>query len=321
MQRSRSTGHRPESAPVVPPLIIHNRIDNYYEDERPTLEDRYQLRTPVLYSPAKSSHSRSRSRHDSRRSSSNYSRDAWELERVRKELGKYKLEEQREAEEKRIKEELEYKRLREEKKAEEEKARLKKEHEKAVQEYKEKEAARIAKEKKEKEEREKEYKKRLEEDLRKAGLDEGRIAVVLKKDKMNEPGGRPTYTRMSRRHLSIETLNKFKIDYELDQVCKMTPVQREHANVWQDANYVLIKRWVPEWEQDFLWNHTRVLREKKVLMIEQPRHHHVREEREILLLEQPHHHRGRERLIEYDKKEHKRKASPSALLSFFAGGK
>jgi hypothetical protein len=116
---------------------------------------------------------------------------------------------------------LELKRLQEERKAEEEKARIKKESDAAIEKYKREQAEKEAKEKKEKEEREKEYQHRLEDDLRKSGMDERQIAVVLKKDKGVDPS-RPTYTRMSRRHLSIETLNRYRIDYEFDQV-RSTP--------------------------------------------------------------------------------------------------
>jgi len=59
------------------------------------------------------------------------------------------------------------------------------------------------------------------------GMDEQQIAVVMKKEQAVDPK-RPTYTRMSRRHLSIETLNKYRIDYEFDV----------------DPDYILIKRWV-----------------------------------------------------------------------------
>jgi hypothetical protein len=58
---------------------------------------------------------------------------------------------------------------------------------------------------------------------------------------------RPTWTRMSRRHVSIETLKRYRIDYEFDI----------------DPNYILIKRWVPEYEQDFLWAHTAEIRAKR----------------------------------------------------------
>ncbi|KAB8290003.1 hypothetical protein EYC80_010330 [Monilinia laxa] len=54
---------------------------------------------------------------------------------------------------------------------------------------------------------------------------------------------------MHLRHLSIEVLKNHKIDYVVD----------EH-----DSDYVLIKRWVPEYEQDFLWAATHALRKKDV---------------------------------------------------------
>jgi hypothetical protein len=58
---------------------------------------------------------------------------------------------------------------------------------------------------------------------------------------------RPTYTRMALRHLELETLDTYRIDYELDT----------------DPGFILVKRWVPEFEQDILWNHTKLLREKR----------------------------------------------------------
>jgi hypothetical protein len=69
-------------------------------------------------------------------------------------------------------------------------------------------------------EKEKEYKRRLEEDLRKLGLNDRQIAVVLNKDKAVD-ANRPTWTRMSRRRLSIETLNRYRIDYEFDPVSNL----------------------------------------------------------------------------------------------------
>jgi len=214
-----------------------------------------------------------------------------ELDKTRRELQAYKAEKEKEAEEKRMKKEMELQRLRDEKKADEEKRRLKKESDAAIEKYKLEEAEKAAKEKKEKEEREIEYQKRLQEDLRKSGMDERQISVVLKKDKGVDPN-RPTYTRMSRRHLSIETLNRYRVDYEFDQ----------------DPDYVLIKRWVPEYEQDFLWSHTREIRERRqpvMLSIEGKSHHHHSEpEFEFIR-----------------KKKHERKPSPSPLLTFLAGGK
>lgn len=198
---------------------------------------------------------------------------------------------EREKEEKRIKKEMELKRLRMEKEAEEEKERIKKETAAAIEKYKIEQAEKAAKEKKEKEEREKEYQIRLRDDLRRSGLDERQIDALLKKDKTADPS-RPTYTRMSRRHLSIETLNKYKIDYEFDV----------------DPDYVLIKRWVPEYEQDFLWSHTREIRERRqpvVLAIEGKKKHGETEFE----------------FVRTKKKHHERKPSPSPLVTFLAGGK
>ncbi|CZS89871.1 uncharacterized protein RCO7_02403 [Rhynchosporium graminicola] len=223
-------------------------------------------------------------------------KEDYELEKTKKELKEFKAAKEREAEEKRVKKELELQSLREEKKADEEKKRAKKEAEAAIEKYKIEEAEKAAKAKKEKAEREEEYQKRLQEDLRKSGMDERQIAVVLKKDKGIDLN-RPTYTRMSRRHLSIETLNRYRIDYEFDQ----------------DADYILIKRWVPEYEQDFLWSHTREIRERRqpvLLSIEgkKPHHHHHHGETEFELVRKKSH-------------SHSRKPSPSPLLTFLAGGK
>ncbi|KAF5555305.1 transcription factor Cys6 [Fusarium napiforme] len=63
---------------------------------------------------------------------------------------------------------------------------------------------------------------------------------------------RPVYTRMSRKHLSLETLRQYDVNYEFDA----------------DPNYVLIRRWVPEWEQDRMWKHTQLIREQRNMMLQ-----------------------------------------------------
>jgi hypothetical protein len=75
-------------------------------------------------------------------------------------------------------------------------------------------------------------------------MDERQIAAVLKKEKAVDPN-RPTYTRMSRRHLSIETLSRYRIDYEFDVVSNSQSNADTTTNKIQDPEYVLIKRWVP----------------------------------------------------------------------------
>ncbi|KAF4510479.1 hypothetical protein G6O67_002360 [Ophiocordyceps sinensis] len=172
-------------------------------------------------------------------------RDDADLQRAKRELDEIKGREARAEEERRIKKELDLKRLREEDEAAREKSRRDKEATEAVERYKLKEADRIACEEKQKYEYEKEYKRRLQEDLIKSGLDERAISAIVNKQKVPEtcpePAARPTYTRMARRHLSVETLRTFRVEYDIDS----------------DPEYVLIKRWVPEWEQDQFWKHTR----------------------------------------------------------------
>ncbi|KAK2026985.1 hypothetical protein LX32DRAFT_664906 [Colletotrichum zoysiae] len=220
----------------------------------------------------------------------------------------------------------EQERLAQEKKEEEERE---KEFQRRLQEERRKEQDRLAKEKREKEEREKEYQRRLQEDLIKSGLDEKAIAAILKKEKIPEhhshrpspnpanntalvAGSRPTYTRMARKHLSIETLRTYHVEWELDVVrndyLAIASGQYLLTHVVQDPDYVLIKRWVPEWEQDTLWRHTRSLREKRssklVLEIEDKKSHRHEPE------------------FEWVRKKSDRKRSKSpALLMYLAGAK
>ena len=62
-----------------------------------------------------------------------------------------------------------------------------------------------------------------------------------------------------------------------------------------------------EYEQDFLWNHTREIRERRqpvLVAIEGKKKHHGEPEFEFVR-----------------KKHHERRPSPSPLLTFLAGGK
>lgn len=162
-----------------------------------------------------------------------------ELERAKRELEDIRRREDRELEEKRIKKDLELKALEAQKKAQDEKDRRDKLEKETIERYKLKEAERIAKDKAEREENEREYKRRLQEDLLRSGVDEKDIKAILdkksvkpeKKDEKKQRtdinieigapvpvAQRPTYTRMARRHLSIETLNYYHIDFDYDQV-------------------------------------------------------------------------------------------------------
>ena len=75
---------------------------------------------------------------------------------------------------------------------------------------------------------------------------------------------RPIYTRMARRYLSLETLRFYNIDYEVEQVNVTHFVVMDSANVLKaDPDYILVKRWVPESEQNTLWDHTKQIRENR----------------------------------------------------------
>ncbi|PTB39744.1 uncharacterized protein TrAFT101_007480 [Trichoderma asperellum] len=231
--------------------------------------------------------------------------------------------------EKRIKKELELKRLKEEEEAAEEKRRRDALAHDAVEKYKKAEADRIAHEQKMREQNDKEYKRRLHDDLVKSGLDEHAIEAILSQKKVQKapapapapalPPAHPpahlpmvpalpapelhmerhTYTRMARRYLSIETLRTFNIDFEFDA----------------DPEYVLVKRWVPEWEQDQFWEHTKQVRERRTkttLMVEDRHSSHS-------------HHRSRSTELEIVRKkskhDRKRSKSPGPLLMYLAGAR
>jgi hypothetical protein len=223
--------------PVSPqPITINNVIENRqeYDDDEYYDDDRRHLPLAIPVRSRSRSRPRERDREREReRDPAFMTREDYELERTRKELERYKLQAQREEDEKLMKKELELKRLREEKRAEEEKKKKKEDEERAIREYKAKEAEKKEKERKEKEEREAEYKKRLEEDLRKSGIEDRQIAQILKKEKDDQANpNRPTYTRMARRYLSIETLNAFRIDYTLDTVRCRTLSSARNSNVF-----------------------------------------------------------------------------------------
>ncbi|KAI1336399.1 hypothetical protein F5Y15DRAFT_205864 [Xylariaceae sp. FL0016] len=252
-------------------------------------------------------------------------REERELREAKKELEEIREKKDRDDYERRLKQKLELERLKEEEKQLAEKKRRDKEAKEAVEKYKKEEAERLLKEKEEKEKREAEYRHKMQEQLLKSGLDEKEITAILagkkvkqekeKEDKERaqhqyqvpyqvpyqgqqlqyyEDKPRPTYTRMARRHLSLETLRVYNIDYVVDP----------------DPDYVLIKRWVAEPEQDILWRHTRTIREQRssgklYMAIEDKKHHghHLEPEFEWVR-----------------KKDRRRSRSPS-LLTYLAGGK
>jgi hypothetical protein len=160
----------------------------------------------------------------------------FELEQTRRELEEYQRKEAAEREADRMKKHMEFKRLKEERDKREREDIIEEERKRAVKEYEEKQAKKAAEEKKAKEERDRLFKIQMETDLRKAGMDETQIAIVMKKEgapdslKAIAPAPAPTYTRMSRRHLSIETLREYRIEYEFDQVSPSPKFNSEQTN-------------------------------------------------------------------------------------------
>lgn len=92
---------------------------------------------------------------------------------------------------------------------------------------------------------------------------------------------------------------------------KRTPITNPPRHQ-QEPGYVIIKRWVPEWEQTVLWEHTRRRRgDGKVMLEVEDRHHHHSHSR--------HHSTGYEFVRAKSKSRHRSK-SPG-LLMYLAGGR
>jgi hypothetical protein len=213
---SRDRSRERMSSPVVPqvaPVVINNRIYNEYSSDEEESHHRFQLSRP---------RHRSRSRSRSQSGAKELKEEA-DLRRAKEELDGIKRRQAQAEEEARIKKELELKRLKEEEREAEEQKRRDKAAEEAVNRYKKQEMERIRREKEEESLREKEFKHRLQGQLIQSGLDEAQIAAILKNEKVperKEEKPSPKYTRMARKHLSLETLRTFDVEYFVDdQVC------------------------------------------------------------------------------------------------------
>lgn len=138
------------------------------------------------------------------------------------------------------------------------------------------------------------------------------------------PPNSNTYTRMSRKHLSIEALRARAIEYELDKVCtchespsfpicpawsvtNMIPL-----SPLKNPDYIIIKRWVPAEEQKDLWTLTRVIRDDRekittTLTVQDRSRHHHRD-------------KSRDNLVLVRKTKRERSRSPSVLM-YLAGAR
>jgi hypothetical protein len=96
----------------------------------------------------------------------------------------------------------------------------------AIAAFKAKETERVENEKQEREAREAELQRLLKERLIASGLNEEQVKSIMRKEKIkkekeaehDDDNPQPTYTRMSLRHLAIETLLFYKLDFEMDPV-------------------------------------------------------------------------------------------------------
>ncbi|MCJ1468738.1 hypothetical protein MMC07_007368 [Pseudocyphellaria aurata] len=146
----------------------------------------------------------------------------------------------------------------------------------AIEEYNAKELEKAVKARKEKEENEKEFRERVKATFGKAGYSDESIERILEnkgKEGHKEPKkimdlSRPTYIKVHRKHLSPDTLDAYELPWDIDE---------------RDGNYIIIKRWIPEHEQDILFEHTRKLRESRPLRLTDTPHH-VKKEHDTLYL-------------------------------------
>ncbi|KAG5286900.1 hypothetical protein I7I50_11869 [Histoplasma capsulatum G186AR] len=158
--------------------------------------------------------------------------------------------------EKRIREKIETERTRkeaEEAERREYEAKLKKQ---AVDEYNRIEAEKKQKEKKDKEKADREFEERARATLAKSGYTDDQITAILKGEEKPKshahPAIKPTFIKVSSLHISPETLDFFHIPWEWDD---------------RDKEFILIKRWITDDEQEELFEHTKTLRHGQKLLI------------------------------------------------------
>ena len=78
---------------------------------------------------------------------------------------------------------------------------------------------------------------------------------------------KPVFTKMSRRHLSLKTLEAFRVDFYVDHVriaLSLASFSVELTVCMQvDTSYVIIRRFVPPQERQIWWDHTAMIRAQK----------------------------------------------------------
>ncbi|MCJ1284787.1 Actin-like protein 10 [Xylographa opegraphella] len=292
----------------------HHRVTYYREDE---------------YSDRERSRSRSRVR---RRTPSPYYERESEYEiaiRLRR-LDEMERKEEDERRKKRIEEELIVEAAKKEAAA---RARKKEEEElkkHAIEEYNKKQAEEKEKKKKAAEAADKEYRERMTKTLHANGYSDHEIEEILRKGDgkhhehvhehhSNEiiqvghgghgghghgpeivhvhdhamtvvPLNRPTHIKVNKKHLDIETLEFYQYPWHWDQAS--FPPLNFYLEI-DDPDFIIIRQWVPEHEQEMLFEHTRKRRETRLMIT---RTELKKEHNQLLLVR---------------KREHVRKKSPA----------
>ena len=95
-----------------------------------------------------------------------------------------------------------------------------------------------------------------------------RLEKLLKMDAPKPPKpsldlSRPTYIKVHRKHMDPETLDEYELPWEWMTVSPLHHLASDAADTsfQNDPDYILIKRWIPEHDQEILFEHTKKLRE------------------------------------------------------------
>ncbi|KAL8795228.1 MAG: hypothetical protein Q9195_002239 [Heterodermia aff. obscurata] len=285
-----------QAGPKTAPIIINNTQRDDYSPERASRRRSYHdiYYSSDEYSDRAHSHerhrrSRSRGRHSSRHKPGSPSPSPVhdpETERRLQRLDELEQKEHEEASRQKFEEQRIIEEARKAKEAKELEAMKKL----AIEEHNAKVLEEQMKQKQKEEEEEKAFNERMRLTLIKAGYSEDSIEKTLK-GKKGEKGDkgqkimdltRPTYIKVHRKYLSPDTLDLYNLPWQWDDVSNARSPSEAQANVKKrDVNYIVIKRWIPEHEQDILFEHTQSLREGRrqtSALVE------IKKEREKLLL-------------------------------------
>ena len=193
------------------------------------------------------------------------------------ELRILKKEDERRRRERELKDEIERAKAREYYEAQQKKEKEKREQEKYVEKWKMEEAAKKEKAKREKEEEDRKFEERFKKQFMEAGYSQAYAEAVLQKKKDKEKKeknvmaidlSRPTWIKVHRRYLVPETLDAYYLPWEWDEVSLSPPVfVHDTDNLLQhNSEYIIIKKWISQDLQDELFEHTKKIKEKKLIM-------------------------------------------------------